>query len=401
VDDFYLGEGVGLERPPTPKRGFQGGRVRVDALGNFEIRHGERWKPFFPLCMYADNQRDWSVYSRQGWNTVIWTSSAAQVRQAKEAVSPFNPEGMFAGFQLAQYTFPSGWAYNNLKDLTAKLREIQDQKLADHLLLYYWDNENNHDQWEVPAAVFRTVRGVDVDAAGKPQRPIYVLQGSVNIARTHAAHGLVDISGTYMGGDSAVGGEGAGDGDNLFFLDRLEGQSTPATFAQFNEVLGAGEMRRRLYTSLLYGARAMGYWRDSFAPESRKVSPDPGPVDQQPWWPDFPNLRREVDRLLPLIRTPHWTSWKAHVSPSASVEIGTRDYAGQGYVFLVNRTSRPQVVMVRLERLPYQATAAQNFFENQVRIPVRGGSFSVTLPGIGVGSGTVVLRLIGGGRSVR
>ena len=398
ADDFYLGEGLGLEQPPAPKRGFQGGHVRVDALGNFEIRKGDRWAPVFPLCIYADNHRDWSVYSRQGWNTVIWTGSAAQVRQAREAVSAFNPGGMLAGFQLAQYTFPGGSAYNDLKDLTAKLGEIRDQKVADNLLLYYWDNENNHDQWEVPAAVIRTLRRVDADAAGKPQRPVYVLQGEFNIARVHAARGLADVSGTYFGG-AAAGGATPGDGAGLFFLDRLEGQSSPAAFAQFNGVDGAGDMRLRLYTALLLGARAMGYWRDCYGPESLREFPEVGPVDKKPWWPDFPNLRREVDRLLPLIRAPHWTSWTARADPTASVEVGTRNHAGEGYVFLVNRTARPQTVTVRLEGMPYRPVEVRDFFDGQSRARVRTGVFSVRLPAIGVGSGTAVLRLAARGRS--
>lgn len=73
ADDFYLGEGLGLEQPPASKKPFDGAHVRVDALGNFEINRNNVWTPFSPLCMYSDNYRDCSVYSRQGWNTVIWT----------------------------------------------------------------------------------------------------------------------------------------------------------------------------------------------------------------------------------------------------------------------------------------------------------------------------------------
>jgi hypothetical protein len=394
VDDFYLGEGLGLEQPPARKRGFEGGHVRIDPLGNFEVRKGDRWVPVFPLCIYADNQRDWSVYSRQGWNTVIWTGSADQVLQAREAVSAFNPGGMLAGFQITQYAAPSGWAYKNLKDLSAKLREIQDRKLADNLLLYYWDNENSHEQWDVPAAVIRTLRAADADAAGRPLRPIYALQGEYNIARVHAARGLVDISGTYFGGAAAAtGGAGTGDDAGLFFLDRLEGQSSPAVFAQFNGVDGAGDMRLRLYTALLTGARAIGYYRDAFGPENRRAEPAVGPVDEKPWWPDFPNLRREVDRLLPLIRAPHWTTWTARADPSGSVAVGSRDHGGEGYVLLVNRTMRPQTVTIRLEGMPYRPVEARDFFDGRPRARVHAGAFSVALPAIGVGSGTAVLRI--------
>ncbi len=102
---------------------------------------------------------------------------------------------------------------------------------------------------------------------------------------------------------------------------------------------------------------------------------------------------------MPLIRAPHWTSWTARVDATASVEVGTRDHAGEGYVFLVNRTARPQTVTVRLEGMPYRPAEARDFFDGRSRAPVREGVFSLRLPAIGVGSGTAVLQLAARGRS--
>jgi hypothetical protein len=395
ADDFYLGEGIGLEQPPSPKRSFHGEHVRVDTLGNFEVKKDGAWTPFFPLCMYSDNYRDWSVYSKQGWNVIIWTGAASQIKQAKEAVSGFNPNGMMAGFSISQYTFPSGWAYNNLKDLRTKLREIFDQGLGDNLLLYYWDNEVNHDQWQVPADVISTIKSVDVDSSGKRLHPIYALQGEFNIARLHAAKGLVDISGTYVGGGAdATGGAGLGDDDGLLILDRLEKQVSPAAFAQFNGVNGPGDMRLRLYNSIIMGAKAIGYWRDCYNPDCQKEAPAVGPVDKKAWWPDFPNLGREIDELLPVIREPHWTSWKAKANSTGNIRLGTRDHNGQAYLILVNQESREQKVTVTLEGLPYKAGEARDYFDDERIASVRGGSFSLTLSKIGVGSGTEVLRIV-------
>jgi len=394
ADDFYLGEGFGLEQRPSPKHGFAGERVRIDSLGNFEIKKSGAWTPFFPLCMYSDNARDLAVYSKQGWNVIIWTAAASQVKQARDAVSDFNPDGMMAGFQIAQYTFPAGWAYNNLSDLRTKLHEIFDQGLGDNLLLYYWDNENNHDQWQVPVDVINTIKSIDVDASGKRLHPIYALQGEFNVARLHAAKGLVDVSGTYVGGGAdATGGAGLGDYEGLLVLDRLEKQVSPAAFAQFNGVDGPGDMRLRLYNSIIIGARAMGYWRDSFSPASQKDSPTVGAVDEKSWWPDFPNLRREVDQLLPVIREPHWTTWTAKVDVADHVRVGTRDHDGEGYLILINQTTQPQTLNVSIAGLPYSANEVRDYFGGTKVATVNNGSFSVTLPPIGVGSGTMVLRL--------
>ncbi|HUT91988.1 MAG TPA: hypothetical protein VMY37_21005 [Thermoguttaceae bacterium] len=394
ADDFYLGEGIGFEQPPSLKKSFDGTHVRVDALGNFEINKNGVWTPFFPLCMYSDNYRDWSVYSQQGWNTIIWTGAASQVKQAKQAVSDLNPDGMLAGFSISQYTFPSGWAYNNLDDLRAKLREIFDQDLGDNLLLYYWDNEVNHDQWQVPVDVANTIKSVDVDASGKRRHPIYALQGEFNMARLHASRGLVDVSGTYVGGGAAAtGGAGQGDDHGLLILDRLEGQISPAAFAQFNGVDGPGDMRLRLYNSIILGAKAMGYWRDCYKACDEKFMKSVGPVDKRAWWPDFPNLRREVDRLLPLIRRPHWTTWSVNVQPPRSVRVGTRDFDGEGYLIMVNQTSQQQKATVSLAGLAYVPMEVRDYFDNANVAAVHDGTFSVTLPPIGVESGTAVLRL--------
>lgn len=394
ADDFYLGEGFGLQQPPSPKRGFAGEHVRIDALGNFKIKRKGAWMPFFPLCMYSDNARDMVVYSKQGWNVIIWTAAASQVRQAKEAASDFNPDGMMAGFQISQYTFTSGWAYNSLKDLRTKLREIFDQGLDDNLLLYYWDNENNHDQWQVPVDVINTIKTIDVNASGRRLHPIYALQGEFNMARLHAAKGLVDVSGTYVGGGArATGGAGLGDDNGLLILDRLEQQVSPAAFAQFNGVNGPGDMRLRLYNSIIMGAKAMGYWRDCFNPECQKQAPSVGPVDEKPWWPDFPNLRREVDKLLPVIREPHWTAWQVKVDVANNVRIGTRDHNGEGYLILVNQTTKPQSVTVSIKGLPYSAKEVRDYFGDAKVASVSDGSFALTLSKIGAGSGTAVLRL--------
>lgn len=246
----------------------------------------------------------------------------------------------------------------------------------------------------MPVDVINTIKSIDVDASDKRLHPIYALQGEFNIARVHAAKGLVDVSGTYVGGGAdATGGAGLGADDGLLILDRLEQQGSPAAFAQFNGVDGPGDMRLRLYNSILVGARAIGYWRDCFSPNGQKEAPSVGPVDQKPWWPDFPNLRREVDRLLPVIREPHWTSWKVSVNAPGSVRAGTRDHNGEGYLILVNQTTKPQSVIVSIDGLPYSAKEVRDYFGDTNIAPAANGSFSLMLPKIGMGSGTMVLRL--------
>lgn len=392
IDDFYLGTGLGLKRPPASKRRFSGSLVRVDSLGNFEVNKKGKWSSFFPLAMYSSNNRNWRVYSEQGWNTIIWASAASEVKRARAAVSEHNPEGMMAGFQIAPYTMPDGWAYNKLDDLDATLNEIFSQGLGDSLLLYYWDNEVHHEQWQVPAQVVEKIIDIDTDEFGTRSRPLYALQGSFNLARVHAARGWVNVSGTYVGGEAdAEGQAGLDDVDALVFLDSLEGQVSPAAFAQFNSVNGPGDMRLRLYNALIVGAKGIGYWRDCFSEACQQDHPSVGPVDTKAWWPDFPHLRREVDRLLPLIRTPHWTDWQASIDKPDQVRLGTRELNGDRYLILVNQTSRLQDVVI--SGLPAGSTKVRDFFKPGVPLPIRNGRLNVQLPAIGINSGTLVLRI--------
>ena len=395
ADDFYLGEGIGLDQPPSQKTAFEGESVRVDELGNFEIKRDGAWQPFFPLCMYSDNYRDWSLYSRQGWNVIIWTGAASQVRQAKEAVSEFNPDGMLSGLSISQYTMPSGWAYNDMDDLRSTVQQIFDEGLGESLLMYYWDNEVHHEQWQVPEDVIRTIRAVDADATGMARRPVYALQGEYGIARAHATAGLVDVSGTYVGGGAdATGGAGLGDYDGLFLLDRLEGQVSPAAFAQFNGVDGPGDMRLRLYNSIIMGAKAMGYWRDCYRACEENFMKSVGPVDEKPWWPDFPNLRREVDALLPIIRQPHWTDWTVTVEGTGRVRVGTRDNDGEGHLIIVNQETSRQTVSLKVSGLSYTAREVRDAITGEAVAEMDDDTFSIVLPAIGVGSGTRVVRLV-------
>lgn len=401
ADDFYLGTGIGLKQPPSSKRAFEGTLVRVDELGNFEVKRGDEWNPYFPLCMYSDNYRDWSVYSKQGWNTIVWCGAAHQVKQAQDAVSDFNPHGMMAGFSIAEYTSPSHVYYNDRAQLRESLQEVFDEGLSDNLLLYYWDNENHHTEWDVPTDVIATIRSIDVSADGKQRRPVYALQGTFNTARVHAAHGLVDVSGTYVGGNATdTGGAGHGGYGSLFILDRLEQQTSPAAFAQFNGVDGPGDMRLRVYNSLILGARAIGYWRDCFGPNTQQPW-SVGPVDEKPWWPDFPNLRREVDQLLLVIREPHWTDWTATIDVPDVVHIGTRQHEGDAYLLLVNQTNRPQQFHITLDQLPYEPAEVRSAFDDRKLATVSGGAFKMTLPAIGIDSGTAVVRLVSAEDSVR
>ena len=243
-------------------------------------------------------------------------------------------------------------------------------------------------------AIIETIRKHDQDATGRPQHPIYALQGNFGVARTYAYAGLTDMVGTYVGGAEMTAGAAGGGDRGLTVLDRVEGQSNPVVLAQFNGVHGAGEMRRRLYTALMAGARAMGFWRDCYAPGCRQQwGRSVLPVEETEWWPDFPNLRREIDDLLLLIRQPHWTTWGLTATTSGAVAFGTREYKGEGYVLVANQKTTPASITFTIHDLSYTPESVQDHFSGREVVRVSNETFTVKLAGLGIGQGTAVYRL--------
>jgi len=226
---------------------------------------------------------------------------------------------------------------------------------------------------------------VDVDENGRRLHPIYALQGDEGIARKYnndLAH-MTDVVGDYVGGeDNGWGGSAGG----LLILDNIEGQRNPVAFAQMNRGTGIS-LRPRLYIAISKGARAMGFWRDYYNEPGEK------PVEALAWWPDFPNIRREIDQLLPIIRQPHWTTWKI-VSSSKSINYGTRDYQGEGYVIVANPTENSTTATLKIEGLPYKVNSVIDYFTGQKAASVLHSSFKATLPGYD----TAVYRLLKGGK---
>ena len=101
--------------------------------------------------------------------------------------------------------------------------------------------------------------------------------------------------------------------------------------------------------------------------------------------------------MLPLIRQPHWTTWTASFSSSLPVEVGTRDYNGKGHLLIVNTSGTPVTATFTLAGLPYTPTSVTNYFSGTTITSVSGNSFTMTIPALGVNSGTAVVRIEGTG----
>ncbi|HLM84448.1 MAG TPA: carbohydrate binding domain-containing protein [Candidatus Bathyarchaeia archaeon] len=387
IDNIYFGEGMGFEQPPSAKTAFDGADVRVDELGNIEVQKNGSWAPIFPMCIFPDNARtDWKVYSEAGFNCVMGEPTASYVKKGKDATSSFNPDGLYGAFELASYTCPF-YYYNNASLLRDRINEIKNQGLSDHLLFHFQDNEcgwNETDAWQ---NIIGTIKSIDVNASGKRLRPIYALQGNEGIARMYLKDKLTDVVGDYVsvGGDAGMGGGPNG----LTILDNIEKQTNPAVFGQINGPQSAASMRRVIYTTILSGGKAIGWYKDCPANGSDTYTV---PLENQGFYSEFPKLRAEIDKLMPIIREPHWTGW-SFSSSNSSIQFGTREHNGEGYIIAINPNSSSVSTIFSTSDLGYAATAVNNFFTDSQVADYANSSFSVTLPA----NGTAVYRLVNGG----
>jgi len=374
VDDIYFGEEIGFEQAPSSKNNFVGKYVRVDELGNIELWRSNTWKPFFPLCIYgiSHEYRDWKLYSSNGFNVCIWNCNFPDgILAAKNATSVFNPDGMMAGFDIAGYCGNKGTnnpEYNKLAHLSLRLNNIIDAGLMENLLFYYWDNENAHTEWSVPNAVINTVRNIQSNSFGEICQPVYQLQGNEGVSRKY--NSISDCIGDYitLGAASDVLAPLANYG--LIVQGNLEKQTQPVIMGQINAIADKGRMRAAVFLTLIAGGKGIGYWLDEYPTK---------PIETLEWWTDFPNLRRQVDALVPILREPHWTEWEA-VSSEPSVVLGTRNLRNEMYLLVVNNADETAVTHITLSGIAYSPTIVYNYFSNIPVADVVGADFSVILP---------------------
>jgi hypothetical protein len=381
LDDIYVGEGIGFEQPPAEKKAFDGAMVRIDELGNFEVLQQGGWKAFFPFCIYQDvSKPTYQIYSDQGFNCVMFNQLSTSIAQkAKDAVSPHNPDGMMAMGGISYWTQPGYGGFGNIESLMQKMQVLVNSPQISNILAYYWDNEA-YDQYDFPKLVTDTIKVYDVDQDGQRLHPIYMLQGNEGMARMY--NEMVDSVGTYV-----VGGlEGHWGGETgLPVLDNIEGQRNPLGIgiipAGDRSARTAGGFRRYFYNLLIAGAKGMAYYRDP-------THGDEVPLDTLSVWPEFEIVRQEIDQLLPLIRQPHWTTWET-TSSSDVLNLGTRDYDGEGYIILVNPMGASETATISIHGLPYTVEAGYDYFTGKRVVDVSNNTLMVTLPAYG----TAVFRL--------
>jgi hypothetical protein len=359
LDDFYI-KLEQLKEDIIPKESFTGTMTNIDNEGNVRTLINGSMEDFFPLCIYSDNYRDLQVYSNQGFNCLAWSSTHTAIQNAKNATSVFNPYGMKAALQIAQYTSVGAFRYNDLTHLQSTLDDIKSNGVEENLLWYYWDNENNYDKWNVPISVVDKVKLFSVEANGDKKHPIYALNGNVGQARKY--NDYVDVGGTYI--ISGILDIANYDNVDNSYLDMnyIEGIKSPIVMAQIN--LGGNsltgvkdKMRAVIYKSIILGAKGIGYWRDKSplnpsyqdGDGNMKSSELHGDITTTSWWEDFKNIRNEIDLMMQngIIQSPLLKLSTARTNVK-NIEAGIRKVGEKYYMLIANLNDESKEVEITI-----------------------------------------------------
>lgn len=393
LDDLYLGEGIAFDGPPSPKRRFESDKVVIDELGNFFVREAGRMVPFFPVAIYgADERESFDIYKSQGFNTVMRAGYPGGMEKAARA-------GLYYTMDVTRFILDADSPGRGVGRVEAAADVIEGlyarvlddgTRLADHLLMYYWDNEFLDTDWVASEAVLRAITsresGISARDGGPSGRrhPIYVLQGNYGIARSYnhmlGADGrpLVDVMGTYVHSPDET--EAPQRADALVFLDKLPGQTAPAAFGQItdfgNATLTASELRLRVYNILIAGGKAFGIFRDRYPPVYHKILG----VENSRWWDELPKLVDEINKLMPIIQEPHWTEWQVSAD-TENLGIGTRDHDGFGYILVTNNNPFSMKTTFTIHGTPALSTTRTviDYFQGNVVTAVEDSQFMLTL----------------------
>ena len=364
--NFKKGFHTTLKKPI--KKTFNSSLVKIDKLGNIQIKNDGKFKPFFPIGIYTNNQRkNWNIYKKQGFNIAMWTDNASSIKKAKDA-------GLYSSMQLIQYIIPveEEWIpqadNKKIAHLKKTIQEIKNKNLDKDLLFYYIDNEFYHLKKEYTQIV-DIVKELDGGL-----HPLYMLSGTYAIARKYNKR--VDFTGTYAAEDMYED-----DRTKAFStLNQTQNQNQPTIIAQINRGVDKN-FKAILFGAIAKGARGMAFWKDGA---------DGVNIEKQPWWDELPKISKEIEKMMPLITSTQFTSWSV-ACRDEKVVFGTREVNKEGFMIISNPTRKEKTVTFDIHELPYKATSIEDYFTHKTMGKVNNNSFSITLKP----QSAEVLKLVG------
>jgi hypothetical protein len=234
--------------------------------------------------------------------------------------------------EIAQYIQPKSALYGQLSYLKVRLERLKQSPDYDHLFAYYWDNEA-YNQGEEAQKVVNAIRSLDRDASGRLSHPIYMLEGNQGLARNY--NDLADSVGDYGNAEGRTSLSKQSTRQRFYLLRHLQGQQNPVGIGVISGVTDPVELRQSVYQLLLAGAKGIAYYRDGSGVDRER--PD---ITRLGIWQEFPRLRREIDRLLPILREPDADTPTPCSNPLVIATAKQHDQ--KSYLLLVNPTDASQ-----------------------------------------------------------
>ncbi|MCK5830392.1 MAG: hypothetical protein KAH20_08825 [Methylococcales bacterium] len=368
----------------TEKLAFNSDYIRVDKLGNYSVNKEGIWLPIIPKIISRGSvnpinyfRGQLKAYREYGFNSVMGMYDKNQVSEAYAAGFEY-----IVGMGANSNTLPDGvqGEYSSIATgEKARFIEIQgyirEQGKPYSMLFHYLDNENAKIQeYGFKNAWVNFIDENDQDINGNRGRPIFYLNGQFGISRLYSNQ-YMDITGSYVGlGGVGFPAEGAAPKQTIGIMDVTQNHKAPATVIQLQTYLG-DKFIPSLWFGIIQGGKVISVWKDGVGDGSSVHNPKS--FQQQPWAPVIHQIFNQLDLIAPLIRQPHWTSWKAHVEGSEFINIGTRDHNGDSYLIISNHSNNNETITISFDGItPSNVT---DYFGNNGDIPVLNGQVEVTV----------------------
>ncbi len=398
LDDFKIIEiknEVTPREPVADKSFFSSDYIRVDKLGNFSVKKNGKWTPIIPKLISRGSVEDDSYFKQQlkqykthGFNGVIGMYDRSHVIKAFDAGLEY-----LVGMGASSNTQPNGkeGPYSSVVgDEVTRMKDmhryVKSKGKPYAFLFHYLDNENQKLQEYTFKKVWADyINANDKDGSGRRARPIFYLNGQFGVARMYNKH-LMDMTGAYVGLGSAGSPAQGAPKQTLGIMGVTQAEHAPANVIQLQTYLG-DKFIPSLWFGIIQGGKVISVWRDGNGDGSNIL--DPKPFQNQVWAPEIKRVFKELDTIAPIIKRPHWTTWKANFTGSEYVNVGTRDYKDFSYLIISNHSDNDETISVNFKGI--KPKSIKSILGTSFESSVNNGQVNIT---IGHGNaGYLVLKL--------
>lgn len=326
-------------------------------MGNFSVKKAGKWTPIIPKLISRGSVADdayfksqLSQYKAHGFNGVIGMYDRSHVIKAFDAGLEY-----LVGMGASSNTQPNGkeGPYSSVVgDEITRMKDmhsyVKSKGKPYAFLFHYLDNENEKLQEYTFKQVWANyIDKNDKDGSGRRARPIFYLNGQFGVARMYNKD-LMDMTGAYVGMGSAGSPAIGAPKQTLGIMGVTQGEHASANIIQLQTYLG-DKFIPSLWFGIIQGGKVISVWRDGNGDGSNIL--EPKPFQEQVWAPEIKRIFKELDTIAPIIKRPHWTTWKANFTGSEYVNIGTRDYQNFSYLIISNHSDNDETITVNFEGL--------------------------------------------------